>query len=263
MKSDLKRRGPIRRARVVETQRLTVQMVRITFEGDDLREIGPLVHTDAYVKIRFGEQTRTYTVRHHDQQAARMVVDFVVHGDEGLAGPWAAAARPGEEISFGGPGGGWAPDPEADHHVLAGDESALPAIAAALDALPHGARATVLAEVADEHCQPPLRLLPGVDVRWIRRDQHPGVSHGIALAEAVCALPLPEGRVAWFVHGTAEMVKQVRRHLFVELDVPRQQASISGYWRTGMTEADWQASKRDFVASMEQAEREELGAQPA
>src|SRR5690606_21164117 len=84
---------------------------------------------------------RTYTVRAWDPDALELTLDFVHHGDEGLAGPWAANARPGDELFMLGPGGGYAPDPGADWHLLAGDESALPAIAASLEALPEGARA--------------------------------------------------------------------------------------------------------------------------
>ncbi|WP_394276786.1 siderophore-interacting protein [Luteococcus sp.] len=93
---------------MVESPQLTPQMVRLTSEGADLRAMGPLVHIDSYIKIRFGEQTLTGTV-HHDPEVGRMVVDFVVHGEEGLAGALAATAQPGEEITVGGPGRGWAP----------------------------------------------------------------------------------------------------------------------------------------------------------
>ena len=73
---------------------------------------------------------RTYTVRRWDEAAGELTLDFVSHGDEGLAGPWAAAAVPGDQIALQGPGGEYAPDPAADWHLFAGDASALPAIAA-------------------------------------------------------------------------------------------------------------------------------------
>ena len=55
-----------------------------------------------------------------------------------MAGPWAAAVRPGDVLVFEGPSGGYLPDPEADWHLMIGDESALPAIAASLEAVPAG-----------------------------------------------------------------------------------------------------------------------------
>ena len=85
-----------------------------------------------------------------------MAIDFVVHGDAGLAGPWAATAEAGDSIGFFGPGGAYAPDPAAPAHLLVGDEAALPAVAAALEALPQDAAADVYVEVADADHQIPL-----------------------------------------------------------------------------------------------------------
>nr|BFE70881.1 hypothetical protein GCM10020092_041820 [Actinoplanes digitatis] len=79
---------------------------------------------------------RTYTVRRWLPEVPELWIDFVVHGDAGIAGPWAAGARPGDPVRFMGPGGGYAPDPDADWHLLADDESALPAIAVALERMP-------------------------------------------------------------------------------------------------------------------------------
>ncbi|PRC59436.1 NADPH-dependent ferric siderophore reductase, partial [Mycobacterium sp. ITM-2017-0098] len=82
---------------------------------------------------------RTYTVRHADTQKREITVDFVVHGDHGVAGPWAASATPGQRLFVMGPSGAYAPHPDADWHLFAGDEAALPAISAALEALPDNA----------------------------------------------------------------------------------------------------------------------------
>src|SRR5581483_12019648 len=79
---------------------------------------------------------RTLTVRHVDVQKRRITLDIVVHGEHGIAGQWASTAQRGQPIYLMGPGGAYTPDPAADWHLLAGDESALPAIAAALEALP-------------------------------------------------------------------------------------------------------------------------------
>ena len=65
---------------------------------------------------------RTYTVRTFDPERIELAIDFVVHGDHGVAGPWAAAAEPGDLIYLSGLGGAYAPDPRADWHLLIGDE---------------------------------------------------------------------------------------------------------------------------------------------
>ena len=73
----------------------------------------------------------------------------------------------------------------------------------------------------------------------------------VALSRAVRGAGLPDGEVHAFIHGNADMIKELRAWLFVEHQVPRQNVSISGYWRTGQDEDAWQATKQDFVASME------------
>lgn len=265
---------PTRHAVVESTEWLTDEMVRVWLTGEGVDALPPLEHTDHYVKLLFPPTggaypehvdaaglkealpreewpvTRTYTIR--SLEAGRMAVDFVHHGEDGLAGPWAAAARPGDPISFHGPGGAWSPTPGA-HHLLAGDESALPALAAAMERLLEvGGTAQVLCEVGAPDLLPELPTGPGLEVVPVLRGAH---GHGQALAHAVVEQGELPGGVQVFVHGVAEMVKDVRRFLFVERGLPREQVSISGYWRTGCTEDEWQAGKRDFVAAMEAAER--------
>jgi NADPH-dependent ferric siderophore reductase len=194
--------------------------------------------------------TRTYTVRAWDPETRELTLDFVVHGDEGLAGPWATRVQPGELLRFNGPGGAYAPDPGADWHLLAGDESALPAIAAALEALPEGAVAHAFVEVSGPEEE--QKIDSDVQVTWLHRGDRPV---GEVLVEAVRALEFPQGRVQAFVHGEAGFVKELRHLLRVERSFPREDLSISGYWRLGHNEDGWQASKREWNAQVE-AEQE-------
>ncbi|MBZ6110293.1 MULTISPECIES: siderophore-interacting protein [Streptomyces] len=261
-------------AQVVRTERLTPHMQRVVLGGEGLAAFAADTCTDHYVKLLFPaggatypepfdmerireefprEQwpvTRTYTVRHWDAERREMTLDFVIHGDEGLAGPWAQRVRPGETVLFMGPGGAYAPDTTADWHLLAGDESALPAIARSLEALPDGARAFVFVEV--EGPEEEQKIDSDVEVVWLHRGDRPV---GRALVEAVRALDFPEGRLHAFVHGEAACVKELRRYLRVEREIPREDLSISGYWRLGHNEDGWQASKREWNARIE-AEQE-------
>jgi hypothetical protein len=50
------------------------------------------------------------------------------------------------------------------------------------------------------------------------------------------------------------MIRDLRRFLFVDGGVAKEDVSISGYWRLGMVEDEWQASKRDFNREIEEAE---------
>jgi NADPH-dependent ferric siderophore reductase len=266
-------------AQVVRTERLTPHMQRVVLGGEGLADFAADTCTDHYVKLLFGPEgvtypepfdlervraefprdqwpvTRTYTVRHWDAEHRELTLDFVLHGDEGLAGPWAARVQPGETVRFMGPGGAYAPDPGADWHLLAGDESALPAIAAALESLPAGAVAHAFIEVAGPEEE--QKIDSDVEVVWLHRGDRPV---GEMLVEAVRALEFSEGRLHAFVHGEAAAVKELRALLRVEHRIPREDLSISGYWRLGHNEDGWQASKREWNARVE-AEQE--GAAPA
>ncbi|WP_255411508.1 siderophore-interacting protein [Blastococcus sp. TF02-8] len=196
--------------------------------------------------------TRTYTVRGWDPVAGELTIDFVHHGDQGLAGPWAAAARPGDLIQFMGPGGGYAPRPDADWHLLAGDEAALPAIAVTLEKLPAGARALVFVEVAGpEEEQAEVVGGPGVELHWVHRGD---AAPGEALVAAVTATELPSGAGHVFVHGEAFAVRALRGHLRTTRGLDPEWTSISGYWRRGDTEDRWQATKKEWNAAIEAEE---------
>lgn len=94
----------------------------------------------------------------------------------------------------------------------------------------------------------------GVSMHWVHRE---GATHGTALSQAVRGAGIPDQRTSWFIHGVAEMIKELRRFLFVDGGVDKKDVSISGYWRLGMTEDQWQASKRDFVTELEELEARE------
>jgi NADPH-dependent ferric siderophore reductase len=275
-----RRRTP-RTAAVVRTEQLTPTMVRVVFTGADLQTLPDLTFSDHYIKILFPPAdagyswpfdpdlikeseppekwpvTRTYTIRSYDRLTNEMAVDFVIHGDEGLAGPWAAQAEAGAQVGFFGPGGGYTPDPSMETHLMVGDEAAIPAIAASLETLPADAQVAVYLEVEGPDHHQPLRQTSGTTITWVHRAQQ-GLEYGQALAAAVRSNDLPPGGMQAFVHGNAEMVRDLRRYLFLEQGVDRRQVSISGYWRTGQTEDLWQATKGDFNQRM--AAEESAGA---
>ncbi|MFF0487589.1 siderophore-interacting protein [Nocardia sp. NPDC004068] len=237
------------------TERLTDHLIRVRLGGPGFATFQPNDFTDAYVKLVFprpdGEVVRTYTVRSVDPRTEEIAIDFVYHGDEGVAGPWAAAARPGDPIELMGPGGAYAPRPDVDWHLLAGDEAALPAIAAACAALPADAVGRVFVEVASAADEIAVEHPAGVELTWVHRgDRDPGE----ALAAAVRAEPWREGRVHVFIHGEAQAVMHdLRRYIRRERDVPADLASISGYWRRGRTEEGFRDWKR-ALADREQAD---------
>lgn len=249
--SDAKKGRPVHTVTVARTEWLTATMVRVVLTGRPVSEFPELGFSDAYVKLIFGDALRAYTVRAVDRAVGELTIDFVVHGDQGLAGPWAAHAQPGDSIGFVGPGGDWAPSASADAHLFVGDEAALPAIAASIEALlshTPDARSQVFAEVASAGEEYPLPSGPGVGVEWVYRD---GAPYGERLVDAVLAADFPAGQVHAFVHGNADMVRPLRRYLLRDRALPREHVSISGYWRAGHTDEAWRALKKDFNALME------------
>lgn len=258
--------------RVVGAQRLTPSMVRLTLGAGDLDDFTMPDATDAYINVaippadapydavfdparvraehpqHLWPARRRYTVRGWDAANQLLTLDFVVHG-VGVAGSWAATAEPGSVLVFEGPSGGYRPDATTDWHLFAGDESALPAIAASLEAVPTGALAIVRL-VCDGPAHEVELSCPGsLDVKWLHRTGTAEDSD--LLAQSLRDLPLPRGRVQAFVHGEAEEIRAVRRHLLVERDLSRGDMSCSPYWRREMTDEAWRRVKRDFVAAME------------
>jgi NADPH-dependent ferric siderophore reductase len=238
---------PPRTTTVVEHTQLTPGMVRIVVEGPDLEGFAVGEFTDHYVKCRFGEATRSYTVRDWDPARLRLTLDFVVHGDRGVAGPWAARAQPGAELQLAGPGGGYTPSPEADWHLLVGDESTIPAVAVSLERIAPGVTAFVILEVAGPEHEQPL-ISPGdLRLQWLHQADGPGEDPELAL-QAVRALALPEGRGHAFVHGEAEAVLRIRRHLLQERGMTKEELSATGYWKLRRTDEQWRAEKREWLA---------------
>jgi NADPH-dependent ferric siderophore reductase len=235
---------------VTEVAWLTPSMVRIIVSGSDLEGFGAGEFTDHYVKCRFGDKTRSYTVRDWEPESLRLTLDFVVHGDAGFAGPWAAHAKPGDHLEMMGPGGAYAPDPEADWHLMVGDDAALPAIAASLHRVPVGVPAVAVIEVDGPEHQQQLDSPGDLRVIWVHRTHGPGEDPSLQL-EAVQALSLPEGRGHAFVHGEATAVRLVRRHLVLERGLSVDSLSASGYWKLRRSDEEWRAEKRDWIRTAE------------
>ncbi len=258
---------------VVGVERLAPHLVRIVAGGPGFADYQDNEHTDKYVKMLFADPAlgltppydldalreeltpdqmpsrRTYTVRWVDLEAQQLAIDFVTHGDEGIAGPWAERAQVGDPVVFNGPGGGYTPDPAADWHLLAGDDAALPAIGAALEALSRDAVGTALLEVDSAADHVALDTPVGVDVVWLHRDGAvPGTTS--LLADGLRAVPWRDGRVHVFAHGEREAMKSLRDYLFGDRGLERAQVSLSGYWAYGRTEDRFQAEKREPIGQI-------------
>jgi NADPH-dependent ferric siderophore reductase len=271
---------PLHAFEVIRTEQLAPHMVRVVLGGDGFATFTPSEFTDSYVKIAFIPSAvdvaslktpltmdsfktlpavdqptlRTYTVRNVDAQAREIAIDFVTHGEHGVAGAWAGKARPGEPVYLMGPSGAYAPDPGADWHLLAGDESAIPAISTAVAALPADAVGQVFIEIAGPEHEVPIEAPEGVRVHWIyrggRADLVPEDTAGdhAPLIDAVKNAPWLPGQVQVFIHGEAQAVMHnLRPYVRKDRGVDAKWASISGYWRRGRTEETFRQWKAELA----------------
>jgi NADPH-dependent ferric siderophore reductase len=194
---------------------------------------------------------RTYTVAAFDAASETLSVDFVLHGDEGPATHWATHATVGEELGIAGPGG---PNPmlaPAERYLLAGDLTALPAIAALTSLLPADARADVLIEAAELEDMLPLARPGGVRVRWLFRKPHAPSG----LLDAVRAMAIrAEGTFA-FLAGENGAVLALRDHLLHERGFSKRQLYATPYWREQQTEEQYHQERHRIMDELAEAAR--------
>ena len=278
---------PIHTFEVVRTERLTPHMIRVVL-GGGFTTFAPSDFADSYVKIVLPQSgtdvstlptpltldsfkklpdayqpvVRTYTVRKVDTERGEISIDFVVHGEHGVAGPWAGSVQPGDPAYLMGPSGAYSPDPAADWHLLAGDEAGLPAISTALEAMAPDAVGLAFIEVSGPDDEIELVAPEGVQIRWIYREGRADLvsedragDHAPLIAAVKEALWLP-GQVQVFIHGEAQAVMHnLRPYVRKERGVDAKWASISGYWRRGRTEETF----RQWKAELAKAESQPAG----
>ncbi|HKR50527.1 MAG TPA: siderophore-interacting protein, partial [Pseudonocardiaceae bacterium] len=211
---------------------MTPRMTRVRLVDESLGALGaiPGQTLKIYVPdlVSGCPVARDYTVRDVNVARSSLDIDFVLHG-EGPAAGWARRVRPGEVLEFVGPSGRYRPDPSADWHLFAGDETALPAIQAYVEMLPVDACAFLYLEVPDASEQQPITGSAGVAVRWLHRgDRAPGTS--TVLEDALRAERLPPGQGRIWIAGHTPTMRRIRAHLLEERGVDRRALYVKGFW---------------------------------
>lgn len=245
------RREPprFRRVRVQGIEDPTPRMRRIVLGGPDLegltieepaasvrlllpREAGAELEMPTWTGNQFeyadGERApiRTFTPLRHDPVADTLTIDVVAHA-AGAASDWAAAASIGDEVALSGPGRGHEIDTSATAYLLAGDETALPAIGQLLEAMPDAMSVRVLVEITHADARSEMPTGSGTEVEWL--EGSPDDEPGTALIAAIIGLDEMPSTV--WVAGEAAAVQKIRRHLFEERGCPRGSATVRGYWK--------------------------------
>ncbi|AZT97656.1 MAG: SIP domain-containing protein [Brevibacterium aurantiacum] len=173
---------------------------------------------------------RTYTARRWDWERGELDVDFVIHGI-GPATSWARTVRPGERIQIAGPKSSAGHPDGADWVLVAGDETALPAIGRWLeDDWPEGQRGQVFIEIAEDAHRQDLSVPEGVELTWLSRNgAEPGTT--TLLYDAITGADWWEGKVFAWVAGETLTLTPIRRWLRNEKGLAKDQVEVTGYWR--------------------------------
>lgn len=246
---------------VVRTEQVSPTFRQITFGGGDLAHFEPggldqfiyvmnpphgkseLSVDSSFRREDFGsftEETQPvgayYTVRAWRPEQAEIDMLYVLHGAgdnhapaPGTAAEWAMNAKPGDKAAMWGPRTAYEPPADTDWVLLAGDETALPAISVILENLPEGTPAHAFIETGDDGDRLPLPERADIHVHWLHRGSaHAGTTH--LLSDALRDLTFPDGNVyAWGGAESAEMraaTKVLRR----ERGVERHRLRMVGYW---------------------------------
>lgn len=243
---------PFRLVTLARKEQLSVRMIRVTFTGEDLRGL-EIEEPAASVRLLLpspGETElviprwngnefltedgsrpaiRTFTPRRFDPASLQLDIDMVIH-DGGVASEWASNAKAGYPAAVSGPGRGYLPSADVTAFVLAGDETAIPAISQLLESIDPTKPIQVHIEIADPEAQLLLPDHPRATLVW--HVLHPGAAPGSALVAAIEQADFKADAHIWCA-GEAASMHSIRNHLFNERGVIRSQATVRGYWKAG------------------------------
>ncbi|MFE2217305.1 siderophore-interacting protein [Streptomyces canus] len=262
---------------VVRTRRLGPSLVRVSFTGEDLQHffsdgrdqslslfLPAEGRTEPGVPVELGDGwwqawrelpddvravMRSYTLRSLRRNPDEIDIDFVLHEPAGPASAWAARACAGDKVQLLGPAVAdnrairFRPPEDTDLVLLWGDETALPAVSAILEALPAGQRARVWLEVRDAGDIQDLATEADAEITWLVAEETGAACSPMALdALRDARLPDAERPYVW-IAGESGCVKELRRHFVRERGIDRRRVTFVGYWRQGMTEEQLRAAE--------------------
>ena len=204
--------------------------VRLLLPRADTGELEMPTWTGNQFELADGSRApiRTFTPRHLESETLELTLDIVVH-DGGAASDWAASAAEGDPVAVSGPGRGYEIDTDATAYLLAGDETAIPAISQLVEQMPETMSIQVHIEIADASARLDLPRHPDLQDHWHVLSS--GDAPGSALVDAVTGVV--EMPPAVWVAGEAASVQKIRKHLFDERGMSRRAATVRGYWKRG------------------------------
>ncbi len=232
----------VRMAQIACINDLTPHMRRIVLTGDDLRDF-PQGKESAHVKVivpKPGEDkprltfspdmkkwARSYTVRKFDPVSHELTIDFAVNDHNGLVSNWALLAKPGDLVGIAGPGPTKHTNYHADWHLIVGDLTALPAVAATVEQLPPGAKGYVAIQIPTEDDKQFIKLPEQISLSWII---NPDIRKN-ALIEHLTELRWLEGSPAIFIASESAQMREMKAFVKNQPGYQSDLTYASGYWK--------------------------------
>ena len=243
-------------ARVSAAKALSRHMVRLTFEVPFAEELADQI-PGSYLKViapQIGDQKprdinalnfkphmRTYTIRKVRPADSTIDIDFVVHGDQGIAGPWAAQAKVGDVVYLSRPGALKFETGAMKAYRFAADMAALPAVAAIVETLDHDARGDAFFEILSDEDRQEISAPPALNIHWIVKEDCAAPSS--ELIHAIKETPWPDGDVGIFFAGEFATARELRTY-YKDREVASKSATyISSYWKIGLVEPEHKVAK--------------------
>jgi NADPH-dependent ferric siderophore reductase len=242
---------PLRIVRVADRAELSPRMLRLTFEGDGLRELiveqpaasvrllVPSPGDDELVIPEWNGNEfllpdssrpalRTFTPLRVDNEAGRLDIEIVRHPG-GAVSEWAESADVGAPAAISGPGTGYDFPDTADRLIVLGDETALPAVTQLIATAPETLAVDAHVEVVREDAIIDVDTRLDDSIEW--HVTEPGGIPGGRIVEAVRSLDeLTDGTHVWAA-GEASAMQAIRTQLSDALGVERSRATVRGYWK--------------------------------
>jgi NADPH-dependent ferric siderophore reductase len=208
------------------------RMRRITITGHALANFVALPGQDVVVHVNDGHGggvSRRYTIRNLDTETRRLDLDVVMHG-HGPGAAWAASIATGDDVEVFGPRGKVLLA-DARWQLFVGDESAIPAIAEMVAALPAGTTTAAVIEVTDADDEQPISAAGPLDVRWLHRLETPAGESEL-LDRTVASIEIPDVDRHAYLFGESRAVRRLRDDLGSRGLQPHE-ISAKGYWNLG------------------------------
>ncbi len=208
------------------------RMRRISLTGHALANFAALPGQDVVVHVSDGHGggvSRRYTIRNLDAAARRLDLDVVMHG-HGPGSAWASSVAIGDDVEVFGPRGK-VPLADARWQLFVGDESAIPAIAEMIAALPGGTTAVAVIEVTDADDEQLIPATRPVDVQWLHRLDTPAGDSEL-LHAAVASIEIPDTDRHAYLFAESRVVRRLRDDLGGRGLRPHE-ISAKGYWNVG------------------------------